>query len=367
MEDNFVHQNMMTYIGNKRKLIQEICSIIETMVYPTLEKKKLNIVDGFAGSGVVSRALLQFADEIYINDMEPYSSVMSESFFKIPDDKDKQLIYHHIDTMNKISKSGPFKKGIISLNYCPEKTEDIKENERCFYTQENGQIIDTLRDYIEDQVEERLKPYCMSQLLIKASIHSNTAGVFKGFYKNKETKKGAFGGNGSNDLMRIKKSISLEYPIWSTCEYIPHIYTENINTLIQRLPDNIDIIYLDPPYNQHPYSSNYFMLNVIMNNTLPSNISKVSGIPKGWTRSEYNYKKTAIPAMKDLLHESLQKSKYVLLSYNNEGIIQLKDWDIILNPYNVTKKEILYNTYKGSRNLKERNQKVIEIMYLITK
>jgi len=367
MEDTFVHQNMMTYIGNKRKLLHEICSIIETMVCPTLSNKKLNIVDGFAGSGVVSRALLQFADNIYINDLEPYSSVMNESFFKIPNDKDKQLIYDHIDAMNKISETGPFIKGIISQNYCPEKTEDIKENERCFYTQENGQIIDSLRKYIEENVEERLKSYCMSQLLIKASIHSNTGGVFKGFYKNKDTKKGAFGGIGGNDLMRIKKSIVLEYPIWSAYEYIPHIHTENINSLIKEIPNDIDIIYLDPPYNQHPYSSNYFMLNVILNNILPQNISKVSGIPKGWTRSEYNYKKTAIPAMKDLLYQCLQKSKYILLSYNNEGIIQLQDWDIILSPYKVAKKEISYNTYKGSRNLKERNQKVIEIMYLITK
>ena len=34
--------------------------------------------------------------------------------------------------------------------------------------------------------------------------------------------------------------------------------------------------------------------------------------------------------------------------------------------YNVEKKEISYDTYKGSRNLKNRSNKVMEIMYVIT-
>ena len=37
-------------------------------------------------------------------------------------------------------------------------------------------------------------------------------------------------------------------------------YNEDINILIDKLPDNFDLVYLDPPYNQHPYGSNYFML-----------------------------------------------------------------------------------------------------------
>jgi hypothetical protein len=33
----------------------------------------------------------------------------------------------------------------------------------------------------------------------------------------------------------------------------------------------------------------------------------------------------------------------------------------------IKKYEIKYDTYKGSRNLKERSDKVIEIMYLVSK
>ena len=70
--------------------------------------------------------------------------------------------------------------------------------------------------------------------------------------------------------------------------------------------------------------------------------------------------------MKELIKESLKKSKYVLLSYNDEGFIKENDWNEILSGYTIEKKEITYDTYKGSRNLKNRSDKVMEIMYLIS-
>jgi adenine-specific DNA-methyltransferase len=133
------------------------------------------------------------------------------------------------------------------------------------------------------------------------------------------------------------------------------------------LPDDIDLMYLDPPYNQHPYGSNYFMLNLIAKNEEPQNISKVSGIPTDWNKSNYNKHKPAIISLTHLIQEGMKKTKYILLSYNNEGIIPVSELENILAPYTVKKYEINYDTYKGSRNLQDRSNKVIEIMYLISK
>ena len=68
-----------------------------------------------------------------------------------------------------------------------------------------------------------------------------------------------------------------------------------------------------------------------------------------------------------LLENGLSKSTYLLISYNNEGIIGDEDWKVLFTPYKVKKYEITYDTYKGSRNLKDRSDKVIEIMYLVSK
>jgi len=109
------------------------------------------------------------------------------------------------------------------------------------------------------------------------------------------------------------------------------------------------------------------MLNIIATNEEPEDISKVSGIPNNWNKSEYNKRTNAVRAMSELIENGLIKSKYLLISYNNEGIITMDDWAQIFEQYTVKKYEINYDTYKGSRNLGNRSNKVVEIMYLISR
>jgi len=362
--NKFVYQTMLTCIGNKRKLVSNIRSIIDD-IRILLSKDKLNIVDGFAGSSVVSRELTYVSENLYTNDMELYSYLMAYCYLVNPSDIQKERVSKHIKIMNEIAENGPYSEGIICKLYAPKDSKCIKEGERCFYTRENALIIDTLRKYISEEVEEDIVNYCLVPLLNKASINTNTAGVFKGFYKKDNI--GWFGGKGEVALSRITKPIRLDIPVWNCSIYNAFPSNKDINVLVDELPSNIDVMYLDPPYNQHPYGSNYFMLNVIAKNEEPVEISNVSGIPTNWNKSNYNNHKTAVESMKKLMLSGLSKSSYLLISYNNEGIITDSDWKILFEPYIVKKYEITYDTYKGSRNLKDRSDKVIEIMYLVSK
>jgi adenine-specific DNA-methyltransferase len=364
MDNSYIHQTMLTCIGNKRKLVNNIMEIV-TEVSISENKEKLNIVDGFSGSSVVSRGLSYLADKLYSNDLEYYSYLMACCYLVIPTIEQKEQIINHINEMNNIAINGPYYEGIICKLYSPKETENIQENERCFYTRENALIIDTLRKYITDRVDNDIQNYCLVPLLNSASINVNTSGVFKGFHKKNNI--GCFGGAKEVALSRILCPIKLDIPIWNiSTEYTSITSNKDIIELIDELPNDIDIMYFDPPYNQHPYGSNYFMLNIIATNVEPTTISKVSGIPSNWNKSVYNSRQTAIDSMMQLISKSLDKSKYLLISYNNEGIIPVVEWDKLFDIYNVKKYEIDYNTYKGSRNLQSRNKNVIEIMYLIS-
>lgn len=363
MEEQFVNQTMMTMIGNKRKLINNIYDIVVELKN-TLNKEKINILDAFTGSSVVARGLSCLCENIYINDLENYSYKMGKCFMEKPNEKQIEKIQFHINTMNEIALNGPYYEGIITNLYSPKNDDNILENERVFYTRKNAMIIDTLRRYIDDFVEPELFDYCVTPLIIKASIHNNTSGVFKGFHKKNGI--GHFGGFGENALSRILKPIELEIPIWSQHNFNAFCFNKDINILINEMPDNLDIIYLDPPYNQHPYGSNYFMMNIIINNIKPEKISKVSGIPENWNKSNYNYKEKACVKIKELIDIGLTKSKYIVISYNNEGIISVEQFEKIFEPYNVKKYEIKYDTYKGCKNLKNRENKVIEIIYVLS-
>ena len=95
------------------------------------------------------------------------------------------------------------------------------------------------------------------------------------------------------------------------------VYQKDANLLAKEL-DKLDLVYLDPPYNQHPYGSNYFMLNLIASYEEPSKISKVSGIAKDWNRSVFNKKSSASEAFFELI--SNLKAKFVLISFNSEAL-----------------------------------------------
>lgn len=367
-KEAYVFQPMLTCIGNKRKLVQHIKAIVDE-VATGLGKEKLRLGDAFAGSTVVSRELMYSASALYSNDLELYSFLMAQCYLVTPTVAQQTRIAAHIEAMNTLAEKGPWREGIVCKLYAPKVTTDIQEGERCFYTRENALILDTLRAYIAEEVEEALQAYCLAPLLVKASIHTNTAGVFKGFYK--KNGKGCFGGAGENALERILKPIRVDLPVWhSRGAAAPTVVVcsqKEVADFVTGLPADLDLLYLDPPYNQHPYGSNYFLLNVIATNTEPTALSKVSGIPTDWNKSAFNAHKSAVEAMRNLLSEGLKKSKYLLLSYNNEGILTPADWTGLFAGYRVQKYEIPYACYKGSRNLAAREGKVMEILYLISR
>jgi len=68
-EDEYIYQTMLTCIGNKRKLVKHIYQAVKD-VCKEIGKEKLKIMDGFAGSCVVSRQLSYLASEIWTNDLE---------------------------------------------------------------------------------------------------------------------------------------------------------------------------------------------------------------------------------------------------------------------------------------------------------
>ena len=361
-KDEYTQNNLITYIGNKRKLLNHIEKEVQN-IKQKLKKDLITSFDGFSGSGSVSRLLKYHSSDLIVNDLEEYSYVINHCYLLTPSDEKKQEINRIIDELNNLEYNV---EGPICSSYAPKDTYNVQKGERAFYTRENALIIDTIRKKIDTYPKEYFN-YLISPLLVKASINTNTSGVFKGFHKKNGV--GHFGGKDEvNTESRITKKIILNKPVFSSqkhqCDVF--IYKKDINILINELP-MVDIAYLDPPYNQHPYGSNYFMLDTILKNKTDEDISNVSGIPKNWKRSNYNYKKYALISMESLI--SNIKAKYIIMSYNNEGIITEEQMIQLIKglKYKYDLKKIDYNTYRGGRNLQDRDIMVEEYLWIINK
>ena len=361
---DFLTSQIITYIGNKRSLIGIIEKEVEE-IKTSLGKKKLVCADIFSGSGIVARMLKRHSSKLIVNDLESYSSIINSCYLTNRKDYPAELcekLRKKIESRCKKKKS----PGIITKNYAPQDDNNIQRGERVFYTHENALLLDTYRKLIDDVVkEEGLKKFFLAPLLTQASIHVNTSGVFKGFYKDKNTGIGCFGATGKNAISRIVGKIELKEPVFSNFNSKLEIFQKDAVELSKELK-NVDLTYLDPPYNQHPYGSNYFMLNLILKNKLDVEVSKVSGITQDWNHSAFNRAHTALNSMEEII-ASLQ-TKFAIISYNSEGFISFDEMSTMLKKYGKVKTvEIPYNVFRGSRNLRSRNIHVFEYLFVLEK
>ncbi|MDD3535124.1 MAG: DNA adenine methylase [Candidatus Cloacimonetes bacterium] len=359
----YLSEQLITCIGNKRRLLPFIDSVIK-QIRAKEGGKKLRSLDLFSGSGVVARYLKQHSSLVIANDLEPYSRVINNCYLSSAKAFTQSDYLRYYSVVEARLKSKDYREGFIRRLYAPQSETDIQPGERVFYTVENALILDTMSDYIE-QVPEVIKTYFLAPLLSEASIHSNTAGVFKGFYKNKLSKVGQYGGTKRDALSRITSPILLQKPVFSNFECAYEVYQNDANELVKHL-DTLDLAYLDPPYNQHPYGSNYFMLNLLVDYQEPQELSQVAGIPRVWNKSAYNRRSEAFRALSEVVN--LLKAKYILISYNSEGFIAPEQMQDMLQPLGEVQVFATdYNTFRASRNLHKRDKRVKEYLYLLKK
>lgn len=356
----YLTTQILTYLGNKRSLLKHIGDGVER-VKRSLGRERVSFFDAFSGSGIVSRFMKRYSSLIIANDLERYSEIVNRCYLTNKSSIDDEEFNDVFDRFVKYTHKH-LKPGVITKLYAPKDDSDIKRGERVFYTHDNAVLLDSARQAVDAVVPEKYFDLIMGPLLAEASIHPNTSGVFKGFYKNRQGI-GAFGGEGKNALTRICGSIELNKPVLSNFDCESKVLRGDTNQIVKDIQE-VDLAYFDPPYNQHPYGSNYFMLNVLAENREPENISEVSGIPEGWNHSKYNKKKEAEQTFFDLLKST--PAKYLMISYNSEGFIKYDSFMSYLKTLGeVSPVEIEYNTFRGSRNLRQRPIKVTEYLFLV--
>lgn len=359
----YLSRQIITYIGNKRALLGPIGGAVER-VKKRLGKNKLAVFDAFSGSGVVSRFLKAHASLLISNDLEHYAVLTARCYLRNKSEVDLAAVSRLVDELNAAVSDAPYPTGFIEEMYSPKDESRISKDDRVFYTRANARRLDNYRRLIADLPHAQdIKELLLGPLISEASIHANTAGIFKGFYKNRETGVGQFGGTGGDALTRILGEIRLEPPVLSDFECDCEIHQEDANALVKSVK-GIDLMYADPPYNQHPYGSNYFMLNLLARYERPERVSRVSGIPEDWRRSGYNVRAQSLPLLRRLLEDS--DAPFLLISFNNEGFISADEMLFALNGLGtVDVIETQYNAFRGSRNFDNRSIHVTEKLFLV--
>jgi len=366
MNNEYLKKQIITYMGNKRKFMSIIGKIVDD-IKTELNTDNLILADGFSGSGIVSRLFKIKGDSLHVNDIAGYSETLNKCYLSTPTTAQQNKIKRLITKANKFAYSEDTIKydKWIQLHWAP--SGKITKEQRAYYTEKNGKLIDRYRSFI-NSLSDHDKPFVLAPLLVKSSIHNNTNGQFTAFYKD-ENGIGKFGGKKEVDVKRITTPIKLPMPIFSPSVCDVTVSRMDTNQWVKKIPE-VDLVYYDPPYNKHPYSIYFFMLDIINDWKIDQSIPNTNrGQPKTWFKSPYNSFTNAKTAFEDLIKHT--RSKFILLSYNNGGIIPLAELEAILERYGkLIKIPVEHKTYHklqgiASYKRKKEYKDVKEFLWLL--
>jgi adenine-specific DNA-methyltransferase len=330
LDHPYLQDQLIAYIGNKRALQPFLGGLFERLARPGAV-----FLDPFAGSGAVSRLARLLGYRVLANDWEPYAYVLNYAYLCVSRTEAGELFGSlpgapRGDPVGELNALPAPREEYVARHYAPRSTAGADyRTERLFYTRENALFIDAVRSRLEElypgfapeEPRARKEKYLLlASLLYGAATHVNTSGVFKACHKG-------FGGHGRDALGRILAPIRLRLPELLDGPSAEAGCCEAADFARGR---PADLCYLDPPYNQHQYGSNYHLLNTIALWDRPQVSAQTrpdgrllhkAGIREDWvkTRSAYCYRASAAPALASLL-EAVD-ARYLVLSYNTEGLI----------------------------------------------
>lgn len=317
----------MNYIGSKYSLLDFIDNTIKSVVDEDMSH--LVFCDLFAGTGIVGRHFKTRVGQVISNDWEYYSYILNRNYIGNHLEIDGKESY--IERLNQLDGVD---NGFIFSQYCLGGG-----NNRQYFSDENGKKIDAARMAIEEwkssgEISEDLYYFLLCSLIESADKHANTASVYGAFLKS--LKKSA------------QKTMVVAPANYQFNNHNHRVYCEDANTLIKNISG--DILYLDPPYNARQYGANYHLLNTIAEYKVFEPKGK-TGL-REYNKSNYCSKSVVRDSFENLIADA--KFRYIVLSYNNEGLMSIDTIRQIMSKYGTYK--VFQKEYSRFRADKKENR-----------
>ena len=140
-DKDYLSTQLITYIGNKRTLLPFIKNAI-VLIKSKIQKEKIDFLDLFSGTGIVSRMVREHANIIHCNDLEKYSEITNRCYQTNQADINDKELTNTLKKLNRIIENN-LTPGFIYDLYSPKNDQDIQYGERVFYTNLNAIFLDT--------------------------------------------------------------------------------------------------------------------------------------------------------------------------------------------------------------------------------
>jgi adenine-specific DNA-methyltransferase len=317
---------MIKYLGSKRKLVEHIANAVDEL------QGVKTILDLFSGTSRVGYRLKQGGYSVHANDMAHYAECIAKCYIetdKAAYQSDVDLLVEEANKVAEATVNATF--GWWTKNYCI--------NSRYFHPM-NGIKIEAVRNWIDKQKLSPELHNCMMVSLMEAADRvDSTVGIQMAYLKQWSKR----------STMPLKLRSPILLPNGSGTYLASRTDALSLLESDYCTDHNIDLIYMDPPYNQHSYSGNYHLWSTLVlwdNPTVYGVALKREDVRV--TKSNWNSKAKIV----DEFNKSIEsaKSKYVIVSYSNEGYLTPMDIATTLSNHGkINIKQFQHNRYVGSQ------------------
>jgi adenine-specific DNA-methyltransferase len=276
---------VIKYLGSKRLLTSVLGDIATAAQAHTA-------VDLFTGTTRVAQEFKRRAIMVTAVDSATYSDVLAKCYIATDATSvDKDELSETLAELNAL----PGRPGYFTETFCVASR---------YFQPKNGARVDAIRDAIEVRyLGSALYPVLLTSLMLAADRVDSTTGLQMAYLKQ-------WAARAHHDLdLRIPELLtgpgrSMRGDAMSLIDEIGHV----------------DLLYLDPPYNQHRYFTNYHVWETLMRWDSPAHYGvacKRIDARDHDTHSPFNSK----PAMPGALRSVISRANadIVVVSYNDES------------------------------------------------
>lgn len=278
---------MIKYLGSKRTLVPVLGDIATRVGARTA-------VDLFTGTTRVAQEFKKRGLVVTATDVATYSQVMSDCYIAT----DASVVdVQELDNELKRLEALPGRPGYFTRTFCEQSR---------FFQPKNGARIDAIRNVLEaDYKGSPLYPILLTSLMLAADRVDSTTGVQMAYLKQ-------WAPRAYNDLELRRPDLLAG---------AGHTVGGDALQTIDEL-ESVDLMYLDPPYNQHRYFTNYHIWETLVRWDSPEPYGvackRIDSRDES-TKSVFNMKRRMPEAVSSLLRRA--RAEVVVVSYNDESWI----------------------------------------------
>ena len=309
---------MIKYLGSKRQLIPEILQTVQEAA-----PRARRILDLFSGTSRVGHALKREGYQVLANDHNTYAYLLAKCYVETDLEEVEQQAAQLISEFNLL----PGCAGYFTESFCVQSR---------FFHPKNGERVDAIRENIaKKNLDPTLEAVMLVSLMEAADRVDSTCGIQMAYLKDW--------------ALRAHKDLELRLPalLPRAAAGVGQAHRSDALQAAQQLP--VDVVYLDPPYNQHSYRGNYH----IWESLALWDKSELYGCAK--KRMDCKTKKSAFNSKTQFMQafsgvfRALQ-CDVAVISFSNEGFVTRESMlELFRERGRVTTKSIDYKRYVGAQ------------------